>query len=57
MPWKVKDVMEQRIQFVVRALQKQSSVTQLSKEYGINLADGVSVVESVPGDRNVFVAW
>ena len=40
MPWKVKDVMEQRIEFVVRALQKQSSVTQLSKEYGISRSTG-----------------
>ncbi len=36
MPWKVKDVMEQRIEFVVRVLQKESTVTQLCEEYGIS---------------------
>ncbi len=40
MPWKVKDVMEQRIEFVVRVLQKESTVTQLCEEYGISRPTG-----------------
>ena len=56
MPWEVKDVMEQRIEFVVRVLRKERKMGELCKEYGISRTTGVSVVESVPGDRDVSVA-
>ena len=36
MPWKVKDVMEQRIELVVRALQKERTMGELCEEYGIS---------------------
>ena len=40
MPWKVKDVMEQRIEFVVRVLQKERRMGQLCEEYGISRTTG-----------------
>lgn len=40
MPWKVKEVMEQRIEFVVRAVQDECSVSDLCVEYGISRTTG-----------------
>ena len=40
MPWKVKDVMEQRIEFVVRALQRERTMVQLCEEYEISRVTG-----------------
>ena len=40
MPWEVKDVMEQRIEFVVRVLRKERKMGELCKEYGISRTTG-----------------
>jgi len=40
MPWKVRDVMDQRVEFVVRASQAGSNVSRLCREYGISRDTG-----------------
>ena len=40
MPWKVTNVLEQRISFVVRALHGQGSMTALCQEFGISRQTG-----------------
>jgi len=40
MPWKATDVLDQRISFVVRALQGQESMTALCQEFGISRQTG-----------------
>jgi len=40
MPWKATDVLDQRISFVVRALQGQGSMTALCQEFGISRQTG-----------------
>ncbi len=40
MPWKVTNVLEQRISFVVRALHGQESMSALCREFGISRQTG-----------------
>ncbi len=40
MPWKTTDVMEQRIEFIVRAAVGGSSFSELCREYGISRPTG-----------------
>jgi transposase InsO family protein len=40
MPWRVKDVMEQRIELVVRAVQGEESISGLCREYGVSRPTG-----------------
>jgi transposase InsO family protein len=40
MTWKVPDVLSQRIEFVIRATQKQQNISQLCQEYGISRQTG-----------------
>ena len=40
MPWKVEDVVKQRIEFVVRAVRKDESVAELCRQYGISRDTG-----------------
>lgn len=40
MSWKVRDVLSQRIEFVIRAIQRKESVSQLCQEYGISRQTG-----------------
>ena len=47
-PWKVKEVMEQRIEFVVRAVSKEKTVSELCQAYGISRTTGHHWVERVP---------
>jgi transposase InsO family protein len=40
MPWSVSSVMDQRIEFVVRAVRKEVAISQLCQEYGISRQTG-----------------
>lgn len=40
MPWKVKDIMEQRIEFVVEAVKGMSTISALCREHGISRPTG-----------------
>src|SRR5262249_18730241 len=40
MTWKVRDVVSQRIEFVIRAIQKKESVRELCQEYGVSRQTG-----------------
>lgn len=40
MPWKETDVMSQRIEFVVRALRGESTISELCREYGVSRKTG-----------------
>ncbi|HEY3132782.1 MAG TPA: IS481 family transposase, partial [Acidobacteriota bacterium] len=40
MPWKVKDAMDQRIEFVVRALERERDLSSLCREFGISRPTG-----------------
>ena len=40
MPWKVEDVVKQRIEFVVRAVRKDEWVAELCRQYGISRETG-----------------
>jgi transposase InsO family protein len=40
MPWKETDVMSQRIEFVVRALREESTISGLCREYGVSRKTG-----------------
>ena len=40
MPWRVKDVMEQRMEFVIRAVQGREPLSGLCREYGISRPTG-----------------
>lgn len=40
MPWKLKEVVDQRIEFVVRALQGEETVKALCQEYGVSRSTG-----------------
>ena len=39
-PWKVKEVMDQRIEFVARAVSKEKTVSELCQAYGISRTTG-----------------
>ncbi len=40
MPWEVKDLMDQRLEFVLRAARREASMSQLCAEYGISRPTG-----------------
>ena len=40
MPWKETDVMSQRIEFVVRAIQGEATISELCREYGVSRKTG-----------------
>lgn len=40
MPWKVESVMDQRVEFVLRAQQREATISQLCREYGISRPTG-----------------
>ena len=40
MPWRVKDEMEQRIEFVIQAVQGGGSISGLCREYGVSRETG-----------------
>jgi transposase InsO family protein len=40
MPWKVESVMDQRVEFVLRALKREASISRLCREYGISRPTG-----------------
>lgn len=50
MPWKTMDVREQRVQFVVRAMQREKSLTELCAEFGISRPTGRLRLERYRGE-------
>ncbi len=56
MPWKVQDVMEERIRFVARAIAPERNMSQLCREFGISRSTGyhwVSRYQKVKSFRNL----
>jgi transposase-like protein len=53
MPWKVTDVMEERIRFVRQVLRGQESMSKLCREFGISRSTGYVWWNRYRGERTV----
>jgi len=54
MPWRVKDVMEQRLEFVIRAVQGREPMSGLCREYGVSRPTGYLWVHRYGETRSVL---
>lgn len=53
MPWKVTDVMEERIRFVKQVLRGQESMSKLCRQFGISRSTGYVWWNRYRGERTV----
>ena len=40
MPWRTESVMDQRVEFVIRAQRREESIAQLCRDYGVSRPTG-----------------